>query len=85
MGYDVMDHKAVSPEFGTMDDLDELLQEVEAKGDPTLFIQCGIQGLPVYGILAQIGFIIILTHPFNILKISLKIKSFQENLKTLRN
>src|SRR5690625_347420 len=31
-GYDISDYKAISPEFGTMEDFDELLEEVHARG-----------------------------------------------------
>lgn len=31
-GYDVSDYKAIAPEFGTMDDLDELIEEAKKRG-----------------------------------------------------
>ena len=34
-GYDVVDHKAVDPDFGTMENLEELLKEFEKRGKST--------------------------------------------------
>ena len=31
-GYDISDYKKISPEFGTMDDMDRLLKEAEKRG-----------------------------------------------------
>ncbi|MBQ3069578.1 MAG: hypothetical protein IJD01_06500 [Clostridia bacterium] len=31
-GYDIADYKAIHPQFGTMDDFDELVKEAKARG-----------------------------------------------------
>ena len=36
VGYEVTDHKDVHPEYGSLEDLDTLIQQAHAKGSPLI-------------------------------------------------